>query len=221
MMRGRSTCKWRKNFCATANWNRRCGFSRRLWKWIRRTSPCGPGWPRFMSGLGKKTEAWQIFSAAAETPARQRATRSGGRNSAAHAHAGSGQRLRFADARPQCIRRGRYGGGGRVSGESRGSRQPSRRIAHSVAGLSADRTFARSGHPGGEIALGSQRHRRNSVVRRRADRSRTVRGCSTGVSATFRSSVGGGRGKDSRKPAFPHRACAGEYAQRSKCCSIC
>ena len=44
------TCKWRKNFCARVNWNRRYGFSRRHLRWIRKTSPCVLAWQKFTSG---------------------------------------------------------------------------------------------------------------------------------------------------------------------------
>ena len=50
--------------------------------------------------------------------AQQRATRSGGRNSAAHDHARSGQWVCLAAARPQRVRCRRCRGGGRVFRES-------------------------------------------------------------------------------------------------------
>ncbi len=82
---------------------------------------------RSLRAPNKKTEAWQIFSAAAETLRRKGPVASSGRNPAAHAHARSQQQLRPAAARPQRFRCRRSAGAIRVSGESRRSRQSSTR----------------------------------------------------------------------------------------------
>ena len=95
--------------------------------------------------LNKKTEAWQIFAAAADSLRARGAAGSGRRNPEPHADARSQQQPCSAAARPQRIRFRRHGRRHQEPGKSGRSRQPSRRTARSHAGLPANRTLARSG----------------------------------------------------------------------------
>ena len=163
--------------------------------------------------LNKKTEAWQLFAAAADSLRTRGQLGPGRRNPEPHAHAGSEQQPGPAVARPQRIRFRRHGRHHQEPGESGGPRQSPRGPARSHAGLPAKRTIAGSGNAGSEVVHGSQRHGRDHQLRRRADGRGTLHRSPAGLSALFRSSGVHGFKQSYRNPAFPHRAHAGQHAR--------
>ena len=124
--------------------------------------------------LNKKTEAWQLFAAAADS------LRARGQLGPAEEILNRMLTLDPSNSHALLLRgrnafdSGDMAGSDPESGKSGRSRQPSRRTARAHASLPAKRTLAGSGNPGGEIVHRPQRHRRHHRLCRRAHGRRTA-----------------------------------------------